>query len=687
MNRKRSKLNGLTLPDDLLAATLQFAIDSRKVWSSLQSVSQQFKRCARNSWALSHYKFELGSENQLMELQKADVGPQNLALAWPADLTLLLDFDVLRYLSLDRPTDMATVSKLSSLQTLDLHQADIGDQDLSALASLPRLSELHLTHIKRITDLGLQSLAPLRLTVLTLQDCPLLSSQGVSTLSHLERFVLYNCTFIDNDHLEVFKPMQMLTSLTLGPCNEVNQLGLKHISPLPLQELDLRGCTLNNSFFLGLSPLVTLRRLALRTGPGGNATSSALMALQPLVRLEALDWRFDLGDQALGFLSPLTALRSIRLSPRVTDVGIVRLSKLVGLTELTLSHMAEVTDRGVRSLSSLKMLEKLTIENVPITGAGLSVLSELPLLDTLSLNKCPYLTNSSLQGLGSLPSLRTLNVRNSPITDLEVESFPVLSRLDLSGCVQLSGAAVARLVSSAKKLTSLDVSGCLQVDDGSLVALSPNLTKLKLTGCIQVTNKSFAGPCVDLQTLDVSGCSDLTGECFQPSTFPNLEQLSLADCDGFVAFSLLAALTTLRDVNLSFCDFTDKAALAALSFIRHIDSSGCYGSTEDNAASGKVEQQQAEVLNKPTEELIQAMRTFVVPPYISQSFYISKRAAQVLLGTYTRRRILEISWADIDWRHISWHFGCLRPRWALFRMDDGSIQVHARPVWPSLNNV
>jgi hypothetical protein len=188
---------------------------------------------------------------------------------------------------------------------------------------------------------------------------------------------------------------------------------------------------------------------------------------------------------------------------------------------------------------------------------------------------------------------------------------------------------------------------------------------------------------VELRALDASGCSELTGKCFQQQTFPNIERICLSDCDGFVEFSLLASLTTLRAADLSFCDFTTKAALSELSFISDIDDHGCYGATQDKAASGKVEPQRAEIPNNPTSVLIEAMRKFVMPPYTSQSFSIWKRDAFALsLLTTVRKCTLDISWADIDWKHISWHFGCLRPRWSIFLMDDASIQVHARPVWP-----
>jgi hypothetical protein len=186
-----------------------------------------------------------------------------------------------------------------------------------------------------------------------------------------------------------------------------------------------------------------------------------------------------------------------------------------------------------------------------------------------------------------------------------------------------------------------------------------------------------------LRILNASGCSGLTGKCFNAQTFPSIENLCLHDCDGLSDFSSLSSLKTLQVLDLSCCDFSTKAALSALSFVPSLDTYGCYGVTQDKETSGKVEQQQAENPNKPTEELIEAMRQFVEPPDVSQPFCISKRdASTISLMTFTRRRLLGISWTDIDWKHVSWYFGSLRPRWPIFLMDDASIQVDARPVWP-----
>jgi hypothetical protein len=95
------------------------------------------------------------------------------------------------------------------------------------------------------------------------------------------------------------------------------------------------------------------------------------------------------------------------------------------------------------------------------------------------------------------------------------------------------------------------------------------------------------------------------------------------DALNLLDFSSLASLTTLQKTDVSFCDFKSKADLRALSFIPRVVVSDCFGLTGDNAASGKVEPQEAESPNEPTDMLIKAMRNFAVPPYIDQSFSIT----------------------------------------------------------------
>lgn len=292
---KRSKPNSLSFSDDIIGTALQFCIESLTVWSLLQTVNHQFKRCARRYWVLSHFTVQLRNTGQLIELRKICTWLPNLSLSLayaPDNMMPLLDFKGIQSLSLYRratPNDMRLVSQFPYLETLHINHAHITDYGVRALTLSLSLANLHITNSTEVTNVGLSSLAKLEsLRVLHVSDCPRVSSQGLATLTDIQHLVLSNCTLITNEDFEVFMGLRNLTSLTLSPCNKVNELGLQRIASLPLVHLELRGCTLTNKFLLALSPLVMLRTLSLGTSPGGNVTTLGLAALQPLVRLESL---------------------------------------------------------------------------------------------------------------------------------------------------------------------------------------------------------------------------------------------------------------------------------------------------------------------------------------------------------------------------------------------------------------
>jgi hypothetical protein len=678
---KRLKLNGPSFPDELLTSTLQFAIDSLKTWCVFKTVSSQFKRCANKPWVLSHLKLELTGAEQLSLLRTTGICPQNLALTFPATQTLLR-FDALRSLSLDDVTDadLEEVAKLTSIRSLSITNAKITDFGLSKLTTLPLLTNLRVANSTRITDSGLGTLAILTsLGVLKLHDCPLVTGQGLSVLASLpiKCLELVNCSFIGNKDLQTIAGMRELSSLTLGPCVHVDVRGLRHITRLPsLDKLDLRGCLLTNDWLLPVSAITTLKNLRLHTVPGSRVTTLGLKALQPLIQLESLEWRFELGDQALQALRPLVALRSIKLGADLTDGGLRHLSNMTGLTSVTLSCMPAVTDKGLSSLYLLSSLEELILEDLYITGEGLLGLGELPSFHKLSFNGCKNVTDAGLSSLSSMPYLQTLDVVGARIKNPNFLYFPVMSRLNLSNCRYLLDISLAQLPTAAPKLTALDVSGCQLLSDAGLRVLAPVLTDLKLSSCTQITDGCFATPCLGLRTLDVAGCSGLEGRFLHERYLPNIEDLCLSNCDGLNQLaSLHSLIKTLKALDVSFCDYVTNDIMDALQPIPCLLDGGCLGLSDDETAQ-KVDQVRADSPNAATNLLIEALSNSPRPN--TRDFFSVVPNDSTISLLQNDRQVLAIAWADIDWKHVSWHFGHRRPQWAFFLMDNTWIQAHAR---------
>ena len=120
---------------------------------------------------------------------------------------------------------------------------------------------------------------------------------------------------------------------------------------------------------------------------------------------------------------------------------------------------------------------------------------------------------ASLKGIEFFTQLERLTIRGSQLTTLNLSNFtslrkihinsnPVLSSLDISGCTSLSG---EQEIKYNKELTTLNASNCPQVTKFELD--SNHLTTLNLSGCTAL--KTLECGSNQLTALDVSECTAL----------------------------------------------------------------------------------------------------------------------------------------------------------------------------------
>jgi hypothetical protein len=113
---------------------------------------------------------------------------------------------------------------------------------------------------------------------------------------------------------------------------------------------------------------------------------------------------------------------------------------------------AKLTDRGLRELSRLRLpnLDVLDLGYCDrITDAGLVPVSRMSTVTRLSLMACPGVTDEGLRNLQGMKNLRQLDLRGCPhVTDRGVVHLTVLENLQwvqLGGCPEVSPAGVKRL--------------------------------------------------------------------------------------------------------------------------------------------------------------------------------------------------------------------------------------------------
>jgi Leucine-rich repeat (LRR) protein len=192
---------------------------------------------------------------------------------------------------------------------------------------------------------------------------------------------------------------------------------------------------------------------------------------------------------------------------------------------------------------ALVSLRSLTLSGCDTLCAMSSLL--LPLsLQHLDLSFCTNL--KCLQGLNQLQNLRSLDLafvhgfgRLPPLS-------PSLRELGLSFSNIRDLAAVAAL----PNLSRLDLSGCSELSDTMLNNLQAllRLTHLNLTGCVRLRNLSPLGGLPTLKNLNLSNCHIQDLEPL--STLGSLSRLELANCDKLAN---LHGIPNVRALNLNFC--------------------------------------------------------------------------------------------------------------------------------------
>lgn len=305
---------------------------------------------------------------------------------------------------------------------VDLANSWVHDADLRRIAALGSLERLDLSQT-RITDVGLESLAPL---------------QGVRELN------LYFAEFVSELGVANLKSWSSLEKLNLRGTMVRGRVFDTLAQLENLRELDLSHTRITDDGFDALSRLARLERLSI----GSNRLDGAVLeSLKLIPNLRALDlrgvqrvdsgiWGLALNRRNLERLSELTSLEELWLGgATITDVG----SDRPGLED---AERAELPHLDL--LSSLKRLHTLDLNRQPITVEDLRFLPKLPQLLELNLGQCVRLDDSVADLLLDVPQLEAVYLAGTGLTDdglAKLQSLG-LKRLSLGGD-GVSEAAVA----------------------------------------------------------------------------------------------------------------------------------------------------------------------------------------------------------------------------------------------------
>ena len=455
------------------------------------------------------------------------------------------------------------LSPLSKLRPDDLYGLTL--QALSTDAGKP--SDRCMPHIANLT--GLKSL---NLGMTNVSD------RGLKYISNLPSLEYLHLPDRATDRgLAYVAELPSLKGLYLGAIggSQVTDAGLRHLTKLTsLEELYLRGEHMGDAGLAYLRDLPRLEYLALY---GSHFTDDGCAHLKDIASLRILSFYEDrcrITDAGLVHISNLANLENLSLSVTgpVTDEGIAHLVKMRSLRKLDIGS-SQVTDRGLAHLKQIKTLERLDLpqRDQRITDIGLAHLAELPNLKCLHVSRGHYVdpkmnkeyyTDKGLAELAKCRLLEELSIGSIGITDAGMEHITKLTNLkdlNLFGCDNVTDKGVAKL-RTLKSLTSLNISHA-EVTFSGLAQLNSlsNLTRL------YVDNLKRGGAMLDLSGLTNLENVSLGFEHYSEDAFSDADLMGLAN------------LKKLKWLQIGPRNYTDKG-MAYLAQLPNIERLGIGGS-------------------------------------------------------------------------------------------------------------
>ena len=251
------------------------------------------------------------------------------------------------------------------LEAVEFHDCEIGPGGLSGLVPLPKLARLSFSDCKLADGNAaawakMPALEHLWLSETNVSDADLRHLAGSPRLKHL--------TVPGGVTLKGLAQLKGVKSLASVQANwaavkfaDVYRLFAEEFGREPAEALGL-------FLSLGRSPDGKVTRLGWAYEL--KATAEDLKVLQKLPDLVSLTLPPDVTDDGLKAISSLTKLRDLSFaSERVTDDGLRHLAGLTELESLSI-HQAPVTDRGLKHLAGLRKLTSVDLTGSKVTDEG-----------------------------------------------------------------------------------------------------------------------------------------------------------------------------------------------------------------------------------------------------------------------------------------------------------------------------
>jgi hypothetical protein len=268
--------------------------------------------------------------------------------------------------------------------------------------------------------------------------------------------------------------------------SHVSDAGLAHLSRLPgLLRLDLGGTRVTSQGMQHVAKVTTLESLSLsRT----SVSDAGFVSLGSLSRLTVLDLRYCmLSLNACATIGNLPLLEELNLDSAsgINDAALNLICNAGTLKRISMNYVGGISDKGLKALTKLDVLEELALAESNITGEGLANSTKLGLknLKKLVLNKCP-ISEKGAKAINQCKSLEYLNVGSIAMDDagfrLLTKGLTNLKHLHINNCQNLTGSGF-NVLTGSPKLEILYLQQCGIVDKSlPLLKGQKNIIKLDL---------------------------------------------------------------------------------------------------------------------------------------------------------------------------------------------------------------
>jgi Leucine-rich repeat (LRR) protein len=481
------------------------------------------------------------------------------------------------------------------LESLNLCRClGVTEVGLEAIGKLQNLTELNLARCQKLSGAGIARLLRQlpKLTSVLLYHIGGVTDETLEALSKtvtLRRLEMDDCCLVTDVGLNALRTLPNLSKVSVSGCQKLTEASALTLANLPLQELDMHWCSWSTD--QSMDPLSRCASLTKLRVSSPKMTDTGLSRLTKLHNLVDLDISNCISFSASGLIDAFSAglrhLTTLRLFQcnSITDPSLACIAKLPLLTSLDIACCRNVSDDGVATLRDARKLRCLFLKGWRLTAACLLEVGRLPALEEFSSR---FIEDSALSAMGEVGKIRTLEVSDcSKITDGGIAALARgslhMMDLNLNNCQQLTNVGALELC-LLRALRRLKVIGCAQLTDAAACAIlkaCPLITSLSFSGCCRITDVTLAQlwRLRNLDSLDLSRISMTDAGLKEVANLEGLQSLNLSFCMSVtdIGMSLLTRLWGLEYLSVEACPHVTDASMKLMTDLPRLNLLNAYG--------------------------------------------------------------------------------------------------------------